>query len=661
MSKVLVTRKNISSCLKKLHSYKVHAFDTETTGLFPYKKSGDRLFSIVISTVDNDFYFNFNSSADHLGNKIPSEYILSRSMVPDIVRTMTDSLVFIHNAKFDMAMTALDLFGLSLHEIVKTIHCTQAIARVCQNNLLNLQLDRLVKPLGVNKSDEAKEYCVAHKLVKNKKILGKKTPEKLYFFEKIPFNIIASYACIDGNITLKLGLKQLENIDKIDSRITNHLQKPLSGVMDMERKLTTVLFKMELSGIKVNMKFVKDAMKFELERIPKLEARFVEIGGEGVTSISEKKSLINAFKNNKLYYPKTDKGNPSFKKDLLEGMKHEIARLILDYRDAEKKVGTYYGKIIELADDENVIHCNFKQGGAQTGRMSCSNPNLQNQTKIESDHPNYNDKYLVRRCYVPREDSMLVMIDFDQMEYRMMLDYAGEMSLIEQVLAGVDVHQATANFVGVTRSQAKTINFMLLYGGGVAKLAMALFNPKLPESILKEVEQFHRWKSQTSEFISTKLGIDIETVEHDIAELNKAYAIREKYFDKLPKVKEFVSKVKNVAKDRGYIFNWYGRKYLFNKNSHYKAPNYLIQGGAADVVKLAMIELDKFLENYNSKMLIQVHDEVVFEIVKGEEHIIPELKKIMESIYPYQKLPLTCGVDYSYKSWQDKEEYKIAA
>ena len=74
-----------------------------------------------------------------------------------------------------------------------------------------------------------------------------------------------------------------------------------------------------------------------------------------------------------------------------------------------------------------------------------------------------------------------------------------------------------------------------------------------------------------------------------------------------------------------------------------------------------MIELDKFLENYNSKMLIQVHDEVVFEIVKGEEHIIPELKKIMESIYPYQKLPLTCGVDYSYKSWQDKEEYKIAA
>ena len=660
MSKILVTRKNLSSCLKKLHSYKVHAFDTETTGLFPYKKSGDRMFSMVISTVDDDFYFNFNSSADHLGNKIPSEYILSRSMVPEIVKTMTDSLVFIHNAKFDMAITALELFGINLHKIAKIIHCTQAIARVCQNTLMNLQLDRLVKSIGVKKSDEAKEYCVKHKLVKNKKVLGKKTPEKVYFFEKIPFKIIANYACIDGNITLKLGLKQLESIKRIDSKIENPHQKPLSGVMDMERKLTTVLFKMELTGIKVNMQFVQDAMKFELERIPKLEARFVGLGGEGVTSISEKKSLINAFTNNKLYFPKTDKGNPSFKKDLLEGMNHEIAKIILDYRDAEKKVGTYYGKIIELADEENVIHCNFKQGGAQTGRMSCSNPNLQNQTKIEEDDPRYFDKYLVRRCYVPRENSMLVMIDFDQMEYRMMLDYAGEMGLIEQVLQGVDVHQATANFVEVTRKEAKTINFMLLYGGGVAKLAMALYKPKLPESLLKDVEKLHRWEEHSAEYISKKLDIDLETIEHDISELDKAFNIREKYFSKLPKVKQFVSKVKNVAKKRGYIFNWFGRKYLFSKNSHYKAPNYLIQGGAADVVKLAMIELDKFLENYKSKMLIQVHDEVVFEIVKGEEHIVPKLKEIMESIYPYSKLPLTCGVDYSTESWQDKKVFEFA-
>jgi len=213
------------------------------------------------------------------------------------------------------------------------------------------------------------------------------------------------------------------------------------------------------------------------------------------------------------------------------------------------------------------------------------------------------------------------------MEYRLMLEYAGEMSVIEQVLDGMDIHTATANMLGVDRDVAKTINFMLIYGGGDEKLATAL-----------------------------KITI----------ELAKEY--KAEYFSRLKKIIGFIADVKRAARYRGFITNWAGRRCYFpyyidkrfggRTRGEYKAPNHLIQGGCADAVKFAMVKCAEYLakKHARTRMVVQVHDELIFEAHKNELELIPELKEIMESVYPFKHLKLTAGIEHSAVSWEDKKE-----
>lgn len=223
--------------------------------------------------------------------------------------------------------------------------------------------------------------------------------------------------------------------------------------------------------------------------------------------------------------------------------------------------------------------------------------------------------YPVRKCFIPRKDYKFVMFDYDQMEYRLMLDYAGELKVIEEIKNGMDVHEATGKLVGVSREEAKTLNFMLLYGGGVNKLAISL-------------------------------NVDIK----------KARSLKSKYFKKLPNVKKLIKRVNEVVQQRGHIKNWLGRRYYFKEN-FYKAPNYLIQGGCADIIKLAMLDIDWLLEPYKSSMLVTIHDEVLCEIHKDEDFLILQIRDIMEGIYKPRHLALSVGIEESEISWHDKEPY----
>lgn len=200
-----------------------------------------------------------------------------------------------------------------------------------------------------------------------------------------------------------------------------------------------------------------------------------------------------------------------------------------------------------------------------------------------------------------------------------MLNYAQEQSVIERVLAGMDVHQATADMLGVSRFHAKTINFMLIYGGGIDKLASML---KLS------------WED--------------------------AKRAREDYFRKLPRIAAFVQRVRDTAGRRGYLYNWFGRYYTFdNPESVYTtAPNWLIQGGCSDVLKIAMIRCHEYLQQRGafSRIVLNVHDEIVFELEKGELHYARELVSIMENVYMGGALKLTAGPAFSWKSLADKED-----
>jgi DNA polymerase-1 len=252
----------------------------------------------------------------------------------------------------------------------------------------------------------------------------------------------------------------------------------------------------------------------------------------------------------------------------------------------------------------------MNQGGTQTGRFSYSAPNLQNVPKEAVEGKDF----YVRKCFVPRPGYCFVMIDYDQQEYRLMVDLAGENELIKKINGGLDVHTATAEMMGVDRTTAKTINFMLLYGGGHEKLAKALGITNL-----------------------------------------RAKELKGRYFRTLPKVERFIKETKIGGELLGLVTNWMMRRYyLFDKGKAYILPNHIIQGGCADVIKSAMVKISTFLEasNYLTHMLVQVHDELLFEVHESELHLVPKFKEIMESIYkPMRGLHLTCGVDHSWESW----------
>lgn len=234
---------------------------------------------------------------------------------------------------------------------------------------------------------------------------------------------------------------------------------------------------------------------------------------------------------------------------------------------------------------------------------------------MSADDENQEEAYPVRRAILPPPGFSLVSIDYSQQEYRLMLDYAGEMAIIEQVLGGADIHQATADMMGVSRKYAKTLNFALLYGSGVANMA-------------------------------DLLGVSE----------NQARDLRNLYFSRLPNVQKFIKRVVKTAEARGYVYNWAGRRYFSSRDMAYKMPNRVIQGGGADIIKIAMVRIHELLKPYKSKMVLTIHDELGFYIHDDEHHLVPEIEKIMCSAYPAKHLPLTVSVSHSYKSFGDLQD-----
>jgi DNA polymerase I-like protein with 3'-5' exonuclease and polymerase domains len=154
------------------------------------------------------------------------------------------------------------------------------------------------------------------------------------------------------------------------------------------------------------------------------------------------------------------------------------------------------------------------------------------------------------------------------------------------------------------------------------------------------------------------LGLNPESVTHDIQQITKAKDLMALYFEKLPAVQKWIHSIKSSARINKVVESWCGMPYLFDSQTYYKAPNAIIQGGTARVINQAMINIDEDLSHRRSRLLLQVHDELVFEIHESEVTFMPAvLQEIMQRAYPFKHLPLTCGIDYSYRSWQDKKPW----
>ena len=406
--------------------------------------------------------------------------------------------------------------------------------------------------------------------------------------KQIPFSEVAiddatRYAAEDADITLRLHRVLSEKLagEPALQRVYREIEMPL----------VPVLARMEAAGILIDADELREQSKDLSRRMLAAQQKATELAGRSFNLDSPKQ--LQALLFDELGLPalvKTPKGQPSTNEEALEAIadQHELPRVILEYRGLAKLRSTYTDKLGEMIHpDTGRVHTSYHQAGAATGRMSSSDPNLQN-IPIRTE-----DGRRIRRAFVAPEGRKLVACDYSQIELRIMAHLSEDPGLLRAFAAGADIHRATAAEVfgkpleevsGSERRAAKAINFGLMYG-------MSAFG------------------------LARNLGIGRGEAQDYIA----------LYFSRYPGVRDFMERTRREAHERGYVETVFGRRlHLDHINARNQAQragaeraaiNAPMQGTAADIIKRAMIAIDAWLLDHadRARMLLQVHDELVFE------------------------------------------------
>ena len=430
------------------------------------------------------------------------------------------------------------------------------------------------------------------------------TPEQVY-----------EYACEDADITLKL-----KNI------LAKELEEQGASTLfyNIEMPLVPVLAYMERNGVCLNTEALKETSRHFTIRMNQIEEEVYQLAGTTFNISSPKQVGEILFERLKITdkAKKTKTGQYVTSEEVLEGLrnKHEIVGKILDYRGLKKLLSTYIDALPQLINPQTgKIHTSFNQTVTATGRLSSSNPNLQN-IPIRNE-----DGKEIRRAFVPEEGCLFFSADYSQIELRIMAHLSKDKHMIEAFHEGNDIHAATAAKVFKTdinevsreqRSKAKTANFGIIYGISVFGLAERMNVPR----------------SEAKELIDG-------------------------YFQTYPQIKEYMDKSIEEARNKGYIETIFGRKrFLPDIHSHNavvrgyaerNAINAPIQGSAADIIKVAMINIfQRFqTEDIRSKMILQVHDELNFSVYPDEKDKVQQIViEEMEKAYTMEvPLKADCG------------------
>lgn len=604
MRREVVSRETFHGVLSLLRKELHLAVDTETTGLYPYKD--DTLFSIIIAGAPGVFYFNFERYEG-----LDDNFVLHEPAYWAELREFfkKERIWFFQNAKFDLAFLLKE--GITIGGM---IHDTKTTARLIDNDRMSYSLKELAREyVGKEKSEAVEEYIKEHKLFSMVDVPHKTNRERRARFHEVPFEIISEYGLQDGTITYDLGMWQIDKIEQICQntflRRRAH-SRDLGMVYSNECALIQPIFSMEKLGVKIDEKYCTDAIAHEECEQSKAAHNFLKLTGKDF--MDSPKLFREVLKD--AVHKKTPKGAPSYDKNSLADIRdNPIAQNILAYREAKNQANFFHGFLHHAK--EGTLHTTFLADGTASGRFSSANPNLQNLTKPESGEGG-SGGFEVRGAIVPREGFDFFIFDYQAQEYRLLLDQAGATTLIDKVKSGLDVHQATADLAGVTRQQAKMANFATLYGAGDKKLAASL---KISET--------------------------------------EAKRIKKAIFDAAPEIKDFIKFTINQAEDYGEVTNWRGRISRFRPRDAYRAPNYVIQGGCADITKQAIVDIFWFLKPWRSRMVLTVHDSIILEIAHGEEALIPEIKKLMISAYPEKTLPMEVTIERATKNLAETEDY----
>ena len=433
----------------------------------------------------------------------------------------------------------------------------------------------------------------------------------------VPLDQQTQYAVEDADITLQLKHHFEKELAEAD---TTALFKTV------ELPLVQVLTDMEAEGINLNVKFLKELSKTLNADISILEKDIFEEVGETFNLASPKQLGVILFEKLKLVDKpkKTKTGQYSTAEDILSYLskEHPIVAKILEWRSLQKLENTYVSALPnDLNPNTKRIHTVYNQAVAATGRLSSNNPNLQN---IPIRTPRGQE---VRKAFIPRDnDHTLMAADYSQIELRIIAALSKDPAMVKAFQNNEDIHAATAARVfdvsleEVTREQrsnAKTVNFGIVYGVSAFGLS----------------QQTNLNRSESKELIDT-------------------------YYERYPQLKQYISDQVNFARENGYVATVLGRRrYLKDINSQNavvrgaaerNAVNAPIQGSAADIIKLAMIQIHQKIknENWQSKMLLQVHDELVFDVLKSEKEGFEKMVKTeMEKAFDIG-LPLVVDIGF---------------
>jgi len=583
--KIVYELDNLKSILNKIEAHGSFCFDLETTG---FDFLNDKIICISIAFENDVFVIPINISflqQKEADISIDEEQI--KKIFNELKRIFENNniLKIGHNIKFDIKF--LKNYGFNIdYNIFDTM-----IAEYCidaSHNILNM--------------DDLAEKYLNYKTIHYKDIVKNTKKETLM---DVPLDELINYSGQDADITFRL-------YQHLNQKLEDN-QKAKKLFYDIEIPLLKVLIDMEYYGVSIDKDYLNNLSKQLESEIDDIHKRILDIAGEDFNPNSTKQLAEILFYKLKLPVIKKTKTGPSTDVDVLNKLSyvHPIAGLLLDYRTLSKIKSTYSDALPLMINlISNKIHTTYMQTGTQTGRLSSKNPNLQN-IPVKTDIGNK-----IRKAFVPTGDNILISADYSQIELFLLAELSKDKNLYDAFKNGEDIHIRTAMLIfdkkaeDVTKEErniGKTINFSILYGQGAFRLS----------------ENLGISRKEAANFINI-------------------------YFAKYSGISEYMESIREKCRKLGYAETLWGRKRtipeindqnkMVRANGERIAVNTTIQGTAADLMKISMIKIYKKFkeEKLKSKIIMQVHDELIFDVVLEEkDKVIKIVKESMEKGFDF--------------------------
>ena len=595
----IITKENeLLSIIEDIKKKKFFSFDLETSSL-DYMEA--KIVGISIALSDKkSYYIPIGHSSNIKYKQLSEKYVLD-NLKPILQSEKLKKIG--HNLKYDRNVLVnynINLVGIE--------HDSMLLSYVYDSTAIRHGLDN------------AAEKYLSHKTIHYEDVAGKGA--KQIPFADVDIDIAAEYACEDAVISLELYNFLWSKVSK-DKNI-------VKVYSDIEMPLVPILSKIETNGVLIDSKALQKLSKDLDKELNEIESKCFKITNKEFNLNSPKQ--LQEILYDELKIPvskKTPTGKPSTDEDTLQflAQTNELPKLILEYRSLNKLKTGYTDKLpLQISKTSGRVHTSYQQAITSTGRLSSTDPNLQN-IPIKTSRGKK-----IRKTFIAQGEKRIFAADYSQIELRIMAHLSEDKNLLKAFKNKIDIHSFTASEIFAIdienvstddRRAAKAINFGLIYG-------MSSFG------------------------LSKQLGIPISAAK-DYMDV---------YFERYPRIKSYMNQIKDFAKNNGYVETIYGRKLYLpeissknvqrRKYAERTAINAPVQGSAADIIKIAMIQIDQWLSNNKSdtKMIMQVHDELVFEI--PEKNAVADVENIIKIMKNCVSLNLPLEVNYGIdKNWGD--------